>query len=75
MVFSQAGNETKKCEHPYMRNFLLFVLGPLFSWKWMSEKSFFSPFPKINTAATQCYIPSPCWLSTGVATGHMGPMW
>jgi hypothetical protein len=37
----------------YTRNFLLFVLGPLFSWKWMSVKSFFSPFPKINTAATQ----------------------
>jgi len=64
-----------KCEHPYMRNFFLFVLDPLFSWTWTSEKSFFSPFPKINTAAPQCYLPSLSWLSTGVAIGHMGLTW
>jgi hypothetical protein len=35
-----------KCEHPYMSSFLLFVLGPLFSWKVNERKKLFLTIPQ-----------------------------
>jgi len=71
MVFSQAGNETEQSVNIHIWG-TSFICSGSVQLKVNERKKLFSLFPKINTAATQCYIPSLCWLSTGVATGHTG---